>query len=334
MENYKLSWKKLFGHAATVEQLKKNLAAETFPHAVIFSGVEGIGKKLTAEICAAALLCENPVGGEPCGTCESCHLVAAHTHPDFFVVEPEETKAARNIKIGQIRDLQEKTALTSMISERKVVIIDGAEYMNSAAANCLLKTIEEPPGPTTFILLTANRVALLMTIRSRCRTVNFDKLSAEEIFNGLITRGIDETQARNLSVVAVGSFGRALKLKDSGSAERREAALDALEKIYNKKLTNEDVFQFGAKVDGWSRDEFADFLTHMQKLLRDKSFGEFLTPLNPDLLPRLQQLKISEEKIFSLTETGVQFHKRLKSNTSLRLTAEAYLFRMKKILSS
>ena len=92
MENFKLNWANLFGHAATVNQLKKNIADGTFPHAVIFSGIEGIGKRLAAEICAAALLCENPTDGEPCGTCESCHLVAAKSHPDFYVVEPEDTK--------------------------------------------------------------------------------------------------------------------------------------------------------------------------------------------------------------------------------------------------
>ena len=332
MENFKLSWENLFGHTATVDQLKKNLAAGTFPHAVIFSGIEGVGKRLAAEICAAALLCENPVDGEPCGTCASCHLVAAHTHPDFVIVEPEETKAARNIKIGQIRDLQDKTSLTTMISEQRVVIIDGAEFMNVPAANCLLKTIEEPPGPTTFILLTASRTALLMTIRSRCGTVNFDKLSAEEIFNALTAQGVDETQAQKLSVVAAGSFGRALKLKDSGGAERRELALTTLEKISRREFTSEDIFKFGAKVEMWSRDEFSDFVTHMQKILRDMCFAEFLTPFNPDLLPRLQELKISEQKIFSLTEAGVTCHKRLKSNAVLRLLAEAYLFQLKKIL--
>ena len=106
-----LTWKNLIGHAATADYLRKNIAEEKFPHAVIFAGAEGIGKRLTAEICAAALLCENPIDGEPCGVCESCRLVAAKTHPDFYIVEPEETKTTRNIKIGQIRDMQAEAAL-------------------------------------------------------------------------------------------------------------------------------------------------------------------------------------------------------------------------------
>jgi len=189
----------LIGHAATVAHLKKNIAEEKFPHAVIFSGEEGVGKRLVAEICAAALLCENPVDGSPCGKCENCHLVAARTHPDFYVVEAEETKTARNIKIGQIRALQAEAALRPINSARRVVIIDGAELMNNAAANCLLKTIEEPPSQTIFILLTASRSNLLMTIRSRCMTINFDKLPAAQIRDALISQGVEAQEAERLA---------------------------------------------------------------------------------------------------------------------------------------
>ena len=332
METYKFSWANLFGHAATVKQLRKNIADETFPHAVLFSGDEGIGKRLAAKICAAALLCENPADGSPCGACESCRLIAAGTHPDFNVVEPEDTKAMRNIKIGQIRELQSQVALSPLNSSRRVVIIDGAEFMLTAAANSLLKTIEEPPSPTIFILLTANRSSLLMTIRSRCTTVNFNKLSATEIRDELIRTGTDEVTAQNLSIIAGGSFGRALKLKDSGGVELRETALSTLEKISRKQFTSEDIFTLGAQIDKWPRDKFADFLTHVQKLLRDAAFVDVLEPQNPDLSERLRKLQLSEPKIFSMIETGVTFRKRLNSNAILRLLAEAYLFRLREIL--
>ena len=331
MENFKLSWQKLFGHASTVEHLKKNIADQKFPHAVIFSGAEGIGKRLAAEICAAALLCDNQHDGEPCGVCENCRLVAAHTPPDFYIVEAEATKTARNIKIGQIREMQTEASLRPINSARRVVIIDGAELMNNAAANCLLKTIEEPPSQTIFILLTANRSNLLMTIRSRCMTINFDKLSVQQIRDALIAQDLDETEAARLSVIADGSFGRALRLKDSGGAQLREEALDTIEKISRAELTSEDIFTRGAKFADWSRDQFADFLTHVQKILRDICFAEVLTPHNPDLMPRLVKIKISERKIFAMIEAGAQFNRRLKSNANLRLLAEAYLMQMKKI---
>ena len=325
-----ISWENLIGHAATVAYLKKNIATEKFPHAVIFSGVEGIGKRLAAEICAAALLCENPVDGSPCGACESCHLVAARSHPDFYIVEAEATKTTRNIKIGQIRDMQVEAALIPINSARRVVIIDGAELMNNAAANCLLKTIEEPPSQTIFILLTANRSNLLMTIRSRCMTINFDKLQPAQIRDALIIQGVDISEAERLSIIADGSFGRALKLKDSGGAELREAALNILEKISRADLSNEEIFKQGAAVADWSRDKFADFLNHVQKILRDICFAEVLEPHNPDLTPRLSRIKIPEQKIFMMIETGAEFNRRLKSNANLRLLAESYLMSIRK----
>ena len=311
--------------------MRKSIADDKFPHAVIFSGDEGVGKRLAAEICAAALLCENSTDGSPCGECENCRLVAAHTHPDFYVVEAEETKTARNIKIGQIRDMQREASLRPINSARRVVILDGAELMNNAAANCLLKTIEEPPSQTIFILLTANRSSLLMTIRSRCRSINFDKLPAELIRYELMNRGVEASEAERLSVIAGGSFGRALKLKDSGGAQLREEALNLLEKLSRAELTNEEIFTLGTQIAEWSRDKFADFLIHVQKLLRDICFAKELKLHNPDLAPRLSNLKIPERKIFLMIEAGVEFRQRLKSNANLRLLAEAYFMRIRKI---
>ena len=332
MENFKLGWQNLFGHADTVEHLRKNIAGGKFPHAVIFSGAEGIGKRLTAQICAAALLCENPVDGSPCGTCENCRLTAAGTHPDFYVVEPEETKTARNIKIGQIRALQTEAALRPINSERRVVILDGAELMNNAAANCLLKTLEEPPSQTIFILLTANRSSLLMTIRSRCMTVNFNKLTPTQIRDALIARDVESSEAEKLSIIADGSFARALKLKESGGAQLRETALDFAEKFSRAQLTNEEIFTFGAQVSDWSRDKFAEFVIHLQRILRDICLGDALTLHNVDLSTRLAEIKIPDEKISAMLEVGADFYRRLKSNANLRLLAEAYLFSLRKLV--
>lgn len=326
-----IGWENLIGHAATVAYLKKNIAEEKFPHAVIFAGTEGVGKRLAAEICATALLCENPVDGSPCGVCENCRLVAAKSHPDFYVVEAEASKTARNIKIGQIREMQSEASLRPINSSRRVIIIDSAEFMNNAAANCLLKTIEEPPSQTIFILLTTSRSSLLMTIRSRCMTISFEKLTAAQIRDALINQGVAASEAERLSVVAGGSFGRALKLKDSDGAQLRDSALDTIEKISRAELFNEDIFKFGAEITEWSRDKFADFLNHMQKILRDICFAEVLEPYNPDLTPRLSKIKIPKQKIFLMIEAGAEFHKRLKSNANLRLLAEAYLFGIRKI---
>ena len=306
-----MTWENLFGHASTKAYLKKNIAEEKFPHAVIFSGEEGIGKRLAAEICAAALLCENQTDGNPCGVCENCRLVAAKSHPDFYIVEAEETKTSRNIKIGQIRDMQAEASLRPINSARRVIIIDGAELMNKAASQ------------TIFILLTASRSSLLMTIRSRCRTINFDKLSTEQIQDALITQGVELQEAQRLAIISNGSFGRALKLKDSGGAQLREAALDTLEKISSERRS--------ATCMKFTRQRAG---TEWVVNASTQPFGEVLEPHNFDLAPRLSQIKISERKIFLMIEAGAEFHKRLNSNASLRLLVEAYLMQIRKIYRS
>ncbi len=334
MGNYKLGWQNIFGHETKIERLKKNIAENKFPHALIFSGIEGIGKKKIATACAAALLCENPENGEPCGVCPNCKLMAGGSHPDFYIVAPEETKTRRNIKIGQIRALQNEVALRPINSDVRVVIIDGAEFMNGAAANCLLKTLEEPPGQTIFILTTANRAGLLMTVRSRCVTINFDRLPEEKIFSELIDREIEPDKAKKISVIAGGSFGRALNLAESGGYEIREEVLNLIEKICAEEFTNEDIFTKGAQISDWSRENFFDFVNHFQKIFRDIFLLDQSELYNPDFKDRLSKIKISEKRLSAMIAEGVTVQRRLKSNANLRLLAEAYLMKLKQIVKN
>ena len=331
MEKFKFTWQNVIGHTEKIRQIKKIIAEEKFPHAVLFSGVEGIGKKKIAENCAAVLLCENPEGGEPCGVCQNCKLMSAGSHPDFYLVEPEATKTTRNIKIGQIRALQAEAALRPVQSERRVILIDGAEFINNAAANCLLKTLEEPPSQTIFILTTANRAGLLLTLRSRCRTINFDKLTAEQIKSELLKREILSDKAEKISIIADGSLGRALNLAESGGYELRESALDFLERIALDEGTNEDIFTKGAQISEWSREQFADFVIHLQKILRDIFLLGQMELYNLDFEDRLREIKISEKEISAMIEAGVEVGRQIKSNANLRLIAEAYLMRLKLI---
>jgi DNA polymerase-3 subunit delta' len=327
MENF--SWKNIFGNAPRIEHLRKILSSKKFPHAVIFAGIEGIGKRKIAENCAAALLCENPNNGEACGTCASCKILAAGSHPDFYVIAPEESKSAPNIKIGQIRALQDEVSLQPVHSSCRVVIIDSAEFMNKAAANCLLKTLEEPTGQTIFILTTANRAGLLMTIRSRCGTVNFEKISALEIENALKLRGVDSARAQTVSNIADGSFGRALKLEESGGYEIRNEALNFLENLLAKKFSVEDIFNKGKEFSTGSKENLFDFITYVQKFLRDVFLIENAELYNVDLKSRLAKIKIPEKTLYELFDTGKNIQSKINSNANLRLLTESYFLKMK-----
>ena len=330
MENYKLAWQNIVGHKNKIEHLKKMVAEQKFPHAIIFSGSEGIGKRKVAESCAAALLCSNSKDGEPCGVCENCRLVVGKSHPDFYVVEAAETKTTRIIKIGQIRELQTETSLRPIKAALRVVILDGAEFMNNPSANCLLKTLEEPPSQTIFILLTANRAGLLMTLRSRCVTLNFDNLTSEEIKFALLQREISPAEAEKLSIISGGSLGRALALAETGGYELRESALNFVERLCADEITNEDIFTKGIQISSWSRNQFSEFVIYIQKILHDIYFAGKGEVYNSDLTERLNKIKISERKIYSMIEIGVKIHKRIKSNANLRLLAESYLMLLKK----
>lgn len=140
-------------------------------HALILSGIKGIGKRHLANIFSHSLLCETPLdNGFACGQCHSCSILEADTHPDSYIIQPEEKSEV--IKIEQIRELLTKIILASHAGQYKVVIIDPADKMTISAANSLLKTLEEPPAKTLFMLISSDISRLPITIRSRCQQIN------------------------------------------------------------------------------------------------------------------------------------------------------------------
>ncbi len=131
-------------------------------HAYILEGPRGVGKKTAARIFAAALHCQG--ADKPCGSCHSCAMHRAGTHPDVLMLESEDNG---NIKIDSVRAAAEELYMRPKVSDKKVLIIDGADGMNEAAQNALLKTFEEPPAYGVVVLLSENIQNLLPTIRSR-----------------------------------------------------------------------------------------------------------------------------------------------------------------------
>ncbi len=154
---------------------------DALPHALLLHGPGGTGKADFAAHFAHSLLCQqNRADGQPCGDCSSCLLYAVNNHPDYHLIEPE--KEGGQIKIDQIRALIADIGLSSHSGGYKVVIIRPAEAMNTAAANSLLKTLEEPPAKTLIMLLAEQCTRLPATVRSRCQLVRFnlpDKALAE-----------------------------------------------------------------------------------------------------------------------------------------------------------
>ncbi len=135
-------------------------------HAYLLHGPAGIGKRALADRLMALLLCQRPAADGACGTCKGCMLLAAHTHPDHYILEPEEVDKA--IRVDQVRQLVGFVTQTAQLGGRKVVLLEPAEAMNLNAANALLKSLEEPAGDTVLLLISHQPSRLLPTIKSRC----------------------------------------------------------------------------------------------------------------------------------------------------------------------
>ncbi len=199
-------------------------AGERLPHALLLRGPQGVGKLDFARHLLAALLCEADTFADgACGACRGCRLVSANTHPDRHELAPLEGKA--QIGIDQVRDLIARIALTSQYGGRKVIVVAPAEHLTRAAANTLLKTLEEPPGDAVFVLVTHRAGALPATIRSRCQILDFPAPASEEAKRWLAAE-LDSPQAADTALrLSSGAPLTARTLAADGGLQAREAVL-------------------------------------------------------------------------------------------------------------
>jgi DNA polymerase III subunit delta' len=210
--------------------LRQSLVLGRFPHAFLFAGPEGIGKRLFARTLAQALLCERQDGDalDPCGRCPGCIQAKAGTHPDLIeVVRPQDK---HELPIRVIRDLCIDLGLKPARGPRKVAIIDDADDLNEEAANAFLKTLEEPPSGSVLILIGTSAELQLDTIVSRCRVVQFDLLPPADLSALLLEQGVtaDPAEADRLALLGEGSVARARGLADGSLAAFRRDLLAAL----------------------------------------------------------------------------------------------------------
>ncbi|MCM3881637.1 MAG: DNA polymerase III subunit delta' [Vicinamibacterales bacterium] len=221
------------GHARIRGLLAQSIAAGTLPPSLIFSGPEGVGKRMAAMAVAQMLNCTGntaTAGGAPtdaCGKCLPCKRIARDSYADFLMVVPGDNGS---IKIEQIREVIDRSIYRPFEGRRRVTIIDDADALMAAAQNALLKTLEEPPSSSVFILVTARPDMLLPTVRSRCSQIRFGRLSPTDVAS-VLEREYKYATRDALAVAAAsdGSVGRALKAQADEFSDARGDAEELLQ---------------------------------------------------------------------------------------------------------
>ncbi|MGH9870953.1 MAG: ATP-binding protein [Pyrinomonadaceae bacterium] len=300
----------LTGNERVKSLLRRMLEARRVPGAMLFTGEDGIGKKLFALEIARALNCRAPQGGEGCGQCPACKRIAKFNypqsidsddwkgiiwtdHPDVgMVVAPK-----RVLLVDQMRAIEREANYRPYEGKARVFLIEEAEKLNEQAENALLKVLEEPPHTSHIVLLTSRPGMLLPTIHSRCQMIRFSPLSPQEIETHLLQNKIaGAVEARIRARVARGSLGRAIETEFDEYLEMRKAMLRVLQAL----AVSDDRIQLLRSAEEFNdarhKDEYESRLDILEALIRDAWMLALHAPkesaVNEDLLPELR--KISE----------------------------------------
>src|SRR5256714_13496512 len=301
----------LIGNDRVKKLLRRMLQSSRLPGAMLFSGEDGVGKKLFALEIARALNCRTPQGTEGCGHCPPCLRIAKFNyptseesddwkgiiwtdHPDVgMVVAPK-----RVLLVEQMRKIEREANFRPYEGIARLFIIDDADRLNDPSANALLKVLEEPPHTSHIMLLTARPAMLAATIRSRCQMLRFSPLTASEIETHLLqTRIAGAAEARTRARVARGSLGRAIGDGFDTFIEQRAAMLKVLEAL----AAGDDRIQLLRSAEELNsalvKDEYESRLDILEMLIRDAWMLSLHTPeesiVNDDLLPQLNSISRS-----------------------------------------
>ncbi|MBW2630358.1 MAG: DNA polymerase III subunit delta' [Deltaproteobacteria bacterium] len=317
----------IYGQDKQISVLQSTMKRGRVPHAYLFHGIKGIGKRTTAKILAKALNCREK-DGDSCGTCPSCLKIEHDNHPDIVFIEPE----GIFIKIDTIRALQDQIKFRPFEGRKRVFIIVDAERMNDASANALLKTLEEPK-PSNVLILTTSRVHKLpQTIVSRCQKIRFNPVRPEVINSFLTDRmSMTEEPARDIASSAGGSIGRALEIRKKSSLDfmndvikilstARAVPMSLLFLADNFGKDRDSTLQRLDILRGWYRDMLVYRETHdVNKLIhRDVA----------DTTKKLSE-RMAGADILESIKTISNTHGAIERNVNRQLMLESMAFRLK-----
>lgn len=311
-------------HTALWAQLNARRASGRLPHALLLHGVEGLGKADFAKRLGQALLCsQSDDSGLPCGMCHACQMFAAGTHPDFQWLEPEEKGKA--IRVDAVRSLCRHLALKSQFGRHKVAVLVPADRMNIAAANALLKTLEEPSASTMLVLITARPAYLPATIRSRCQSLAFLTPDQETAMAWLQAKGVQDGET--LLGIAQGAPLLAAQLANTDCVAQRQQLLRNLEEIRSRVT---DPVRVAANYLSNDPAELCRWmLSYVMDMIRLRWADQPPRLVNPDLVEALRHLAsgIGMRELFELQDSLVAAQRQLETSVNTQLLLEELFLR-------
>lgn len=324
----------------------------TIPHALLLTGIEGVGKENAAIAFATACNCRGehaghrsrqetppapngrytalgPMPTSPCGDCKACRKIESGNHPDIIRVKP----SGAFIKIDQIRSLCQILAMKPYEARIRVVIISDAQAMNPPAGNALLKVLEEPPERTVLILLATQRADLLPTIVSRCQHIRFNPISRKSLESLLIRKyELTPQTAMIITPMANGSLSRALSMYRSDWIHRRNWLINELNSLSSMPVGR--LMAFGEQLSR-DKDLVGEAIDVMTSWFRDLIVGKFYPEkiINRDLANHVQQIsqKMDLGALLSKIEIVQSTAHSMRVGTNLRLAMETMLLKLARV---
>jgi len=324
-----MSIKDIYGHEKQISVLQTAMARNHIPHAYLFYGMEGIGKRTVAEVFAKALNCRSGRESlDACDTCASCLKIDHGNHPDVVTIKAD----GQFIRIKEIRELQEQMKFKPVEGGKRIFIILDADKMNIVSANALLKTLEEPSASNILILTTSRPHLLPMTILSRCQHLRFNPLRQKTIASYLQEKlSMDPKASYLVSLSSGGSIGRAQALRDDSYLIMRDAILDIMSKIKAKdplKLLSV------ANDFGQERQEIIEVLSILMSGYRDvlvyKETGDTDRVINQDHMDIIKSFAecISGQDILNSIKALERASHAINQNANKQLTLETMMFKL------
>ncbi len=355
----------IIGQEEAVGRLRDQADSGRMPHALLFCGPEGCGKLAAAWALACRLLCLHPEGGDACGHCPSCTMTRNLVHPDlhfaFPVVRRKGSKGTpvsdqyldewrqlmkaspyfdreawleqmgtenqqAQIYVDESSLILRKLSLKASQSRYKVMIVWQPELMNIAAANKLLKLLEEPPEGTVFILVSERPEALLGTIVSRTQRIDFKPIDEEVLAQTLVERNaLDERAARAVAHLAGGSYAKALaQIRVNEDAETFFDMFVSLMRLsYMRKI--KDMQEWSEQVAAWGRERQKAFLVYCQRLVRENFIYNlhqpvlnYMTPRESDFAVRFARF-INERNVIGIMDELADAQRDIEQNVNPRM---------------